>query len=350
MPFDEPSWWYGPPEAQPARLLAPVAAAWAAIAQRRMARATPYRSRLPVICVGNFTAGGTGKTPLALSIARQLTLLGHRPAFLTRGYGGRTAGPQRVDLLHDRAAGVGDEPLLLARAAPTVVARHRAAGARWIEQHLAAAPEAAVDCIVMDDGLQNPHLAKSLQLAVVDGLRGLGNGLVMPAGPLRAPLELQLERVDAIVVTRPAAMSADPPPLTLLRQRFHGPVLAASTRAVAPHDWLTGARVVAYAAIGAPRRFFDLLEALGATIVAEKAFPDHHAFSAREATALLDLARAQGAQLVTTEKDLVRLAGSGPAQSALLAASRVLAIETHLDERDAHRLTALLQSAFSVSR
>jgi len=178
-----------------ATLLQPVAALYGWAATALYWRATPYRSRLPVICVGNFTVGGTGKTPLVLYLCERLKAAGHEPVAFTRGYGGRLSGPYWVNAKSDVARDVGDEALLLAKAVPTLVARDRRAGAQAIE----TGPH-SVTVIVMDDGLQNPGLAKDLALAVVDGSVGLGNGRVMPAGPLRAPLAFQLELTDAIVV------------------------------------------------------------------------------------------------------------------------------------------------------
>ena len=200
MSAEEPSWWYNREAALAQRLLDPVARIWAWSAVRRLRTGKPHRVGLPVVCVGNFTAGGTGKTPLALYLARALADRGERPAFLTRGYGGRLRGPHVVDTALDTAADVGDEPLLLARQALTVVARDRAKGAALIAGLSGLAPPTA---IVMDDGLQNPGLAKDLSIAVVDARRGLGNGRVIPAGPLRAPLAAQLRIVDAIVDQSP---------------------------------------------------------------------------------------------------------------------------------------------------
>ena len=183
MRLDEPPWWYRDPPSGIATVLRPLAALYGWAAAARYWRATPYRSRLPVICVGNFTAGGTGKTPLVIHLCERLKAAGHEPVALTRGYGGRLSGPYWVNAKSDVARDVGDEALLLARAAPTLVARDRRAGAHAIE----TGPH-PVTVIVMDDGLQNPGLAKDLTIAVVDGGRGFGNGLTMPAGPLRAPL------------------------------------------------------------------------------------------------------------------------------------------------------------------
>src|SRR3990172_10587814 len=183
MRREAPFWWYRNKGAV-AALLAPLGQLYGRIAEARARGAAPYRSRLPVICIGNFTAGGAGKTPTAIAVAELLKGLGMRPAFLTRGYGGKSRGPVVV-AKGQTAAAVGDEPLLLAEHAPTMVAADRVLGAKAIETTDASVVDASV--IVMDDGFQNPHLAKDLSLIVVDSEVGIGNGLVMPAGPLRAP-------------------------------------------------------------------------------------------------------------------------------------------------------------------
>ncbi len=223
MRVDEPSWWYGAGDGLVARGLQPLAAAYGTIAKRRYRSRRPYRSRLPVICAGNFTAGGTGKTPLTLKICEMLEARGERPVVLSRGYGGTERGPHWVDVGRDTAARVGDEPLLLARRFPTVVARDRVAGARVIE---ASSERGSV--IVMDDGLQNAGLTKDLAIAVVDGRRGFGNGRVMPAGPLRAPLAFQFELAHAIVVNAGASAGDLSGGIAeQLRRTFAGPVIDA---------------------------------------------------------------------------------------------------------------------------
>ena len=342
MPLDEPGWWYRDGPTLASRLLAPVAWAWGEVAERRFRRARPARAAMPIICIGNLTAGGTGKTPFALLVADRLARLGRRPAFLTRGYGGRIRGPHLVDLGVDSARDVGDEPLLLARAAPVIVAVRRAAGA-------AAAPRLvpAADVLVMDDGLQNPSLAKDLVIAVVDGRRGFGNGRVMPAGPLRASLDAQLGWADAIVVNTVGAPAPGDPSTLLdrLRRDFKGPVLQARTEPKGDYAWLRGASVLAFAGIGAPERFLATLAGLGSIVVDTMIFPDHHTFSETEAYDLLDRAAGTGMTLVTTEKDLVRLDRTKPAQSRLADAARAVAIGTVLEPAELDRLDALLRAA-----
>lgn len=348
MPLEEPAWWYDR-RAHP-RLIAPLltllARAYGSIAQARYRRRTPYRSRLPVICAGNFTAGGTGKTPLSLFIADLLLARNAKPAFLTRGYGGREPGPVWVTDCADAADRFGDEPLLLARMAPTLVAHDRALGAQAIEDS-----DLGFTAIIMDDGLQNPALAKDLSIAVVDGARGLGNGEVIPAGPLRAPMEFQLGLVDAIVVREPdAAPDAEQGIHELLRRRFPGPVLAARTEPQGDVSWLKDAPVIAFAGIANPDRFFTLLERLGARIVARVSYPDHHAFTREEVDGLLALATEKAAALVTTEKDWVRLADRDGAGAALRSHARTLPIALAFDGRDLKRLHSLIDATLQRDR
>lgn len=342
MALREPAWWYRAAPTMTARALRPAADIWGELAVFRYDRKQPFDPGLPVVCVGNFTAGGTGKTPLALRIARELERLGARPAFLSRGYGGRISGPHWVAPGRDRAADVGDEPLLLAAAAPVMIARDRAEGARAI-----VATGARHGAIVMDDGLQNPGLAKSLSIAVVDGRRGIGNGEVIPAGPLRAPLAFQLALVDAVVVNAPDdAAGRETGFADWLRHNFGGPVISAVTGPSVDTAWLHEAPVLAYCGIGAPERFFGLLQRLGARLAAARAFADHHAFTEADARGLLAEADRLGARLCTTEKDYVRLAGVGACE-ALRARSRALPIMLRFSERDELRLKGLLEASLA---
>jgi tetraacyldisaccharide 4'-kinase len=338
--LDEPQWWYGETPDRRQRLLTPIAHLYGWIVEARFRRQRPYRSRLPVICVGNFTAGGAGKTPLALFIAQQLRKRGESPTFLTRGFGGTIAGPAWVEDTPDAAHRFGDEPLLLARVAPTIVARDRKAGLKMIED---GGREASV--VIMDDGLQNPALIKDLSIAVVDGRRGVGNGEVIPAGPLRAPLEFQLGLIDAIVVRTPDAgkPTQDRGVHQLLRHTFPGPVLAARALPSGDTTWVKKKPIVAYAGIANPDRFFKLLDSLGAHVVQRIAFPDHHAFSRADAVRLLERAQVTGARLVTTEKDWVRLKGSADVRKDLQEKTEPFAIELVFATRDLDRLSSLLE-------
>ena len=277
-----------------AHALAPLSWAWAAGARARQAAAKPERVGAPVVCVGNLTVGGSGKTPTVLALLDRLHARGRRPHALTRGYGGSLPGPIRVEPGHT-AAQVGDEALLLAQSAPTWASRDRPAGAR-----LAVA--AGADVIVLDDGFQNPALAKDLSLVVVDGGYGFGNGRLLPAGPLREPIEQGLARADAIVLVLPA-LSERPAPLPATGL----PVLRARLMPEPQAEGLAGLRVLAFAGIGRPEKFFATLVELRAQVVKAHAFADHHAYAAHEVMSLVEEAQRLGAVPVTTAKDAVRL-------------------------------------------
>ena len=311
-------------------LLSPIGTIYGVIAAGRMAKAGA-RAGLPVLCVGNFTLGGAGKTPTAIMLARMLKDAGERPCFLSRGYGGSVPGPHRVDAENDSAIQVGDEALLLAHVAPTIVARDRVAGAQ-------AAKAAGASVIVMDDGLQNPSLVKDFTLAVVDGRRGIGNSEVFPAGPLRAPLGVQLAKTDALLVVGEergaqevvAAATARGLPV------FHAR-LVPDVAAVAD---LKPRKVLAFAGIGDPEKFFTTAEAAGLALAQRRTFPDHHVFTAEEAAALVMAAEHDGLALLTTEKDRARMAGQ-PVLAALAAKSHVLPVRMLVDEIDALRAQVL---------
>lgn len=327
---DPAFWWTGRSAA--ATLLAPAAACYGAIAARRMAR-PGCKAAAPVICVGNFTVGGAGKTPTAMALARILLGWEHRPFFLSRGYGGRLAGPVRVDQGASTAADVGDEPLLLASVAPAIVARDRPAG-------VAAAVAAGADTIIMDDGLQNPSVQKDLALAVVDGRRGIGNGRVFPAGPLRAPLAAQLDRIDAMLVVGPAGPAADPA-IAAARRRglpvFHGDLRPAPAAVAA----LAGKPVLAFAGIADPGKFFATLEAHGIPAAIRWPFPDHHPYTAEETAELVACAARNRLTLVTTEKDMARLRGT---PSAAEIAARATLLPVALEFSDVAGVVEMLRS------
>ncbi len=313
-----PAFWWEKPGAASA-LLSPLAAIYGAVAARRLAQ-PGTRANIPVICVGNPTVGGAGKTPTAIAIARLLVAAGEKPMFLTRGYGGRLAGPVMVDPAHT-AMQVGDEPLLLARVAPTVVAEERVSGAR-----LAADGGASV--IVMDDGFQNPSLIKDLSLLVVDS-RGTGNGRVIPAGPLRAPLEPQLDRASALLIVGETDSAIEAAARARGLPVFHGK-LEPEPDAVAA---LRASKVLAFAGIGNPEKFFATLAAAGIDAPVRRSFPDHHRYSVAEARALLREADQGNLELVTTEKDAARLKGDASV-TMLSARARMLPVEMKIAEAD----------------
>ncbi len=303
MRWPTPRWWYvrqGAPAPVTRALLRPIAWIWAAATAARIAAGRPIDPGPPVICVGNLTLGGSGKTPVARALARRLAGQGRAVHMLTRGYGGRLTGPVRVDPATHAAADVGDEALLLARDAPTWVARDRAAGAM-----AAAAAGAAV--VVMDDGHQNPALKKTLSLVVVDGeTRGgewpFGDGQVFPSGPMREPLAAGLARADAVVLLLPADL-AQPDP-ALMAQLAGRPVLIAHLVPAAPPP--SGPQV-GFAGLGKPWKMERALAAAGCDLVDFAPLADHARYDARLLGFLARRAEALGAGLVTSEKDWVKL-------------------------------------------
>ena len=296
----EPAFWHRPPSWS-SRLLMPLGALYGAVAGQRMRRAG-FDAGIPVLCVGNYHTGGAGKTPTVLALTKLLRDLGETPVVLSRGYGGRLRGPVMVDPARHAAADVGDEPLMLARTVPVAVARDRISG-------VALARSQGASVILMDDGFQNPGIAKDASLIVIDANRGLGNACVFPAGPLRAPLYQQLACTDALIVIGAGAAAEAVAAEIAARDR---PVLSAHLK---PNDAsvaaLAGKRVFAFAGIGDPGRFFRTLRSGGIEVVRERAFADHHPFSHDEIEALIAEAARDGLTLATTEKDLARLRQGG---------------------------------------
>lgn len=298
-----PRFWWDPSPSLHASLLRPAGIIYTSIAAQRMRR-QGEKADLPVICIGNFTVGGAGKTPTALAVAKILDAAGESPAFLSRGYGGRLRGPVQVRRKHT-AFDVGDEPILLAGTARTIVSRDRPAGARL-------SYEMGSTAVIMDDGLQNPSLIKDCAIAVVDGATGIGNGLSLPAGPLRAPMESQWPAVDAVIVIgdgeqgRQLAEDAGRRGKRVFEARLEPAMEIAKS--------FEGKKVLAFAGIGRPEKFFDTLEACGAILEAARSFPDHHRYKAAELTALRQEAETRGLQAVTTEKDFARIAAMKDAQ------------------------------------
>jgi tetraacyldisaccharide 4'-kinase len=331
---EPPFWWCEAGLA--AGLLAPFAAAYGAVASARLAQ-RGARAAVPVVCIGNPTLGGAGKTPLALTLTRLLAQAGDKPALLSRGYGGRLEGPLQVDPAQHRAADVGDEPLLLARVAPTFVSHDRVKGAQ-------AAVAAGAGIIVMDDGFQNPSLQKNYSVLVVDGRRGIGNGRVIPAGPLRAPLTVQLARADALVVV--GTTNTDAGVAAAARDRgvpvFHAD-LAPDAAVVAA---LAGTRALAFAGIGDPQKLFETLARAGIPVAATHSFPDHHRYTPAQARMLCEQAERAALTLVTTEKDLVRM--QGDAELAALAA-RARALPVTLALADPGAFLRLLRTRLAAT-
>jgi tetraacyldisaccharide 4'-kinase len=324
-----PRFW-GNPTAHPgvlARLLAPFAAIWALVTRRRIAQGPGARVGVPVICVGNLTAGGSGKTPTVIALVVRLAARGVAAHVVSRGHGGSLAGPVRVDERRHRASEVGDEPLLLAAFAPVWVGRDRAAAAR-------AAVAAGARVIVMDDGFQNPDLAKDLSIVVVDAGFGFGNGRVIPAGPLREPVAGGLARADLVLVVgapqeRARFLAAWP---AVARQPVAEGCIAPLATGM---DW-SGLRALAFAGIGRPEKFFASLREVGADVVAVRSFADHEPLQAPILARLAADARRLGAQLVTTEKDAARLPAALRGQ--------VLVLPVRLEFADAGPIDAALDA------
>jgi tetraacyldisaccharide 4'-kinase len=315
----EPAFWWKPGRGF---LLSPFAVVYGTVAWLRL-RSQGRSAGVPVICLGNLTVGGGGKTPTAQAAARVLLAAHTRPFFLSRGYGGRLGGPVLVNPSKHGAADVGDEPLLLARLAPTIVARDRLAGAE-------AARENGASVIVMDDGFQNPSLEKDLSIIVVDGRRGIGNRHMIPAGPLRAPLRAQLKRADALLVVGPPDGAAAVIKLAVRRRLalFHGRL---------EPDRQT---LLAFAGIADPEKFFATLTDAGVVVAERRSFADHHPYTTIEARMLMAHADDKNLVLITTEKDHVRLAGN-PKLAELAARTLVLPVRLVIEEDDAFRQTVL---------
>jgi len=312
-----PFWWQK--AGWQAIALLPVSAVYGRIAARRLAKAKREKVDAPVICVGNFTVGGTGKTPTVIALAQAAVRRGMKPGVLSRGHGGGRGHARIVDPESDSAAVVGDEPLLLARHAPVAVARKRIEGAALLL-------EQGCNLILMDDGFQSSQIRIDHALLVIDSRAGLGNEHIIPGGPLRAPLIDQIRFADSLLRMGEGSVSEN---VVRMAARAGKPIYDARTIAVDPVS-VSGKRVYAFAGIGHPKRFYDALSAAGANVVEKRSFDDHHPFKPAELTELeRDAARA-GAQLITTEKDAARLRG-GIVPNGFLDRLAVFAVETRFE-------------------
>nr|WP_025841895.1 tetraacyldisaccharide 4'-kinase [Asaia platycodi] len=294
LKFGPPAFWKEQTPGWQAKALLPASWVLSALTRFRALSASPAISPLPVLCCGNLSVGGTGKTILVRDLARRLEMRGEKPHILSRGYGGRLQGPLRVDTANHTARDVGDEPFMLAQQFPVWIGANRAETARL-------ATEAGATCLVMDDGLQNLTLRQTLRLITIDGGTGLGNGRTLPAGPLREPASKGMERADAVVLIGrdDTALATRLPP--------HLPCLAAKLIPSAAIRRLQGKQIIAFAGIGRPTKFFDMLADAGAAPMRRIAFDDHHDYSERDCRRLSVLSHQPGAALVTTRKDWVKL-------------------------------------------
>lgn len=301
-------------------LLAPASWIYGAIAARNMRTAKRLEMPVPVICVGNFTVGGAGKTPTVIALARAAKAKGLKPGVLSRGYGGSMDRTMVVDPAHHRAKDVGDEPLLIAREALTVISRKRVEGARLLVSE-------GCDLIIMDDGFQSGRLHFDYALMVIDTLRGIGNGFIVPAGPVRAPTRLQLKYATALLKVGSGA-AADP--FIRIAARSGKAVLEAEIRPVGAPD-IKGRSVLAFAGIADPEKFFRTVESLGGVIAVRRPFGDHYHLSEGDIGDMLADAEQQGLEIVTTAKDAVRLAGHQGVAAELLAKAKVIEVEMAFD-------------------
>ena len=331
-----PFWWKkGDPRAW---LLSPASVIYGYFASRRMKNGRRAEVDVPVICVGNFTVGGAGKTPTVITLAKAARALGLKPGVLSRGYGGSMDRTTIVDADHHRARDVGDEPLLIARRTLTVISRKRLEGARLLIG-------AGADLIIMDDGFQSAALRFDYALMVVDSHRGIGNGFMVPAGPVRAPTSLQLVHATALLKLGDGD-GADP--FIRIAARAGKPVFEGSVEPVGYADIIRGKRVLAFAGIADPQKFFRTVESLGAEIGMTRAFGDHQHLSDDEIEDILATAEREKLLIVTTAKDAVRLRGLHGSAQELAEKIAVIEVAMAFDSPTTPRL--IIENAFAHFR
>lgn len=312
-----------------ALLLYPLSLIYALGAAVRHKTATPWQAGVPVICVGNIIAGGAGKTPMAINIAKQLKKIGKNPHIVTRGYGGSATGPDKVDEKKNNFSESGDEAILLAHIAPTWVAKERKAG-------VMAAVYNGADVVILDDGLQNPSVKKDFSIVVVDGGYGFGNKMLLPAGPLRETIKCGISRADAVVVVGEDKFDARADILAV------NPTLKIIDAVLEPinADEIKNLDVIAFAGIGRPEKFFDTLQSIGCNIKARHSFPDHHLYVENDILPILQQAKNTNCNVVTTAKDAVKI------PLHLLEKISVLKVEIKLINKNSGLLTEMLSGVF----
>ena len=336
MTSEAPPFWWQDSDWR-AFLLAPFAAVYGHFSERRLLKSTAPRIDLPVMCVGNLTIGGGGKTPTVVALAKHAQSLGLTPGILTRGYGGQEKGPHLVNNQLDNAKHVGDEPLLLSFHAPVVVARNRHAGAKLLKRQ-------GCNFIIMDDGFQSNRLHADCNLIVVDSRRGIGNGHVIPAGPLRAPLVAQMRKIDALLVV---GKSGNAEWVVRAAARAAKPVFDAVLK-WEESSAVKGKRFLAFAGIADPDKFFDTVQSSGAWLSLTRRFPDHYQYSDEDMAELMHTAQAGDLTLVTTEKDAVRFLHSTATARKMADTTMVFQIELAFDE--ANTASQLIQGTIDRYR
>lgn len=333
MSNDAPPFWWEPADFK-AWALSPIALIYRIIADRKMVKAAPPKLPVPVICVGNLTVGGSGKTPTALALSNAAKELGLTPGILSRGYGGHEKGPHIVDLTQDTAHSVGDEPLVLAKSAMVCVGAERLASAELLIHN-------GCDLLIMDDGFQSQRIHMDFALCAVDGKRGIGNGYVLPAGPLRASIKTQMVFVDGLVINGQGDAAET---LVRIAARAGKPVFHASYQ---PIGRKARKRVFAFAGIADPEKFFGTLKAEGYDLAGHRAFGDHYQFKRQDLDKLAQDAAAVDAHLITTEKDAARLHGGSETEHQFMKNCAVLKVELKFDAPDApERIIKTAQEAY----
>ncbi len=318
-----PGFWYMDRRTVSGLALEPLGWLYGMGSRFRSLATTSHKAGLPVICIGNFVAGGAGKTPVAIALAKLLHQQQKPAGFLTRGHGGKLSGPVVVEPATHSFVDVGDEALLLADICPTIVARNRRAGADELSK-------SDIDVILMDDGFQNPTLHKNLCLIVIDHSQGIGNGRIIPAGPLREFLQDQISKAHGFIVVGGKLIDQN---LSQLLQNSGKPIFDAALEPANNAPDLAGKKVIAFTGIGMPDKFFATLEQAGADIVERIRFPDHHPFSQSDAQWLLGLQNDNpGGQLMTTAKDHIRLKNTADACGRLYLASMAYGVELQFNQ------------------